>query len=38
MKKYENSCASLRNMKKTGLNKNKTKADVKRLKFSPERE
>ena len=29
MKKYENFCASLRNMKKTGLNKNKTKADVK---------
>ena len=29
MQKYENFCASLRNMKKTGLNKNKTKADVK---------
>ena len=38
MKKYENFCASLRNMKTTGLNKNRTKADVKRLKFSPERE
>ena len=38
MKKYENFCASLRNMKKNGLNKNRTKADVKRLKFSPERE